>query len=60
MGPLGPVLFVSTVITAEMVPLLPTQPLSVASGLLFGGPKVAHIHCHLDYQSLTDALLKMH
>lgn len=36
LGPWGPALFVATVMCAEMVPLLPTQPLSIASGLLFG------------------------
>jgi hypothetical protein len=34
------VLFVVTVMAAEMVPLFPTQPLSLASGLLFGPKKV--------------------
>lgn len=36
LGPWGCVLFVVTVSVAEMVPLFPTQPLSIASGLLFG------------------------
>ena len=36
MGPYGPLLFVVTVICAELIPLFPTQPLSLASGLLFG------------------------
>lgn len=45
LGPWGGVLFVVVVMTAEMVPLLPTQPLSLASGLLFGPQKVGmHIH----------------
>jgi len=36
LGPWGGALFVLTVMSAEMVPLFPTQPLSLASGLLFG------------------------
>lgn len=36
MGPYGPLLFVVTVACAELIPLFPTQPLSLASGLLFG------------------------
>lgn len=36
MGPYGPLLFVVTVVCAELIPLFPTQPLSLASGLLFG------------------------
>lgn len=41
LGPWGPILFVITVMTAEMVPLFPTQPLTLASGLLFGWKKGA-------------------
>lgn len=44
LGIYGPVVFVATVIGAEMVPLFPTQPLTIASGLLFGTPKVL-IYC---------------
>lgn len=40
LGPWGGALFVLTVMTAEMVPLFPTQPLTLASGLLFGPIKV--------------------
>lgn len=40
LGPYGPVFFVGTVVSAEMVPLFPTQPLTIASGLLFGPLKV--------------------
>eukprot|EP00882_Tetradesmus_deserticola_P005590 GHRQ01005886.1.p1 GENE.GHRQ01005886.1~~GHRQ01005886.1.p1 ORF type:complete len:195 (+),score=56.26 GHRQ01005886.1:319-903(+) len=40
LGPWGAALFVVTVMTAEMVPLFPTQPLMLASGLLFGPVKV--------------------
>jgi len=36
LGPWGPVAFVLVVMLCEMVPLFPTQPLSLASGLLFG------------------------
>ena len=37
LGPVkGPLLFIVTVGAAEMIPLFPTQPLSLASGLLFG------------------------
>lgn len=41
LGPWGAVLFVATVAIAEMVPLFPTQPLSLAGGLLFGAGKGA-------------------
>ena len=41
LGPWGGALFVATVALAEMVPLFPTQPLSLASGLLFGAKKGA-------------------
>lgn len=41
LGPWGGVLFVTTVALAEMVPLFPTQPLSLASGLLFGAKQGA-------------------
>lgn len=40
LGPWGGALFVLTVMCAEMVPLFPTQPLTLASGLLFGPVKV--------------------
>ncbi|EIE22112.1 hypothetical protein COCSUDRAFT_66464 [Coccomyxa subellipsoidea C-169] len=36
LGPWGPALFVVTVVGCEMIPLFPTQPLALASGLLFG------------------------
>ncbi|KAF8058068.1 TVP38/TMEM64 family protein [Scenedesmus sp. PABB004] len=41
LGPWGGALFVVTVMVAEMVPLFPTQPLTLASGLLFGPTKGA-------------------
>jgi uncharacterized membrane protein YdjX (TVP38/TMEM64 family) len=41
LGPLGPVVFVIAVALFECIPLFPTQPLSLASGLLFGAPKGA-------------------
>jgi hypothetical protein len=40
LGPWGAAAFVVTVMFAEMVPLLPTQPLSLASGLMFGAKEV--------------------
>lgn len=40
LGPLGPFLFVLAFAAAEMIPLAPTQPLSLASGLAFGAFKV--------------------
>ena len=40
LGPYGPLLFVAVVAGAELIPLFPTQPLTLASGLLFG-PKLA-------------------
>lgn len=43
LGPWGGVLFVITVMCAEMIPLFPTQPLTLASGLLFGPFKVTHV-----------------
>lgn len=44
LGPWGGALFVVTVMLAEMVPLFPTQPLTLASGLLFGPVKVRTGH----------------
>jgi uncharacterized membrane protein YdjX (TVP38/TMEM64 family) len=41
LGPLGPIAFIATVAIAESIPLMPTQPLSLASGLLFGAQKGA-------------------
>eukprot|EP00983_Pelagomonas_calceolata_P056234 1144499-Pelagomonas_calceolata.AAC.4 len=41
LGPWGPVAFVLVVMLCEMVPLFPTQPLSLASGLLFGAINVS-------------------
>jgi uncharacterized membrane protein YdjX (TVP38/TMEM64 family) len=41
LGPYGPVFFVVTMVGVEMVPLFPTQPLTIASGILFGVPKGA-------------------
>lgn len=35
LGPLGPVIFFVAVVICEMIPLFPTQPLSLAAGLLF-------------------------
>ena len=40
LGAVGAAIFVLVVMLAEMVPLLPTQPLSLAAGLLFGPVKV--------------------
>eukprot|EP01026_Neomeris_dumetosa_P039937 TRINITY_DN3295_c1_g1_i7.p2 TRINITY_DN3295_c1_g1~~TRINITY_DN3295_c1_g1_i7.p2 ORF type:complete len:291 (-),score=48.16 TRINITY_DN3295_c1_g1_i7:32-904(-) len=37
LGAFGPGLFIVTVVLGEMIPLLPTQPLCLAAGLLFGG-----------------------
>ena len=41
LGPWGPVIFVLSVAAGEMVPLLPTQPLAIAGGLLFGAVRVS-------------------
>lgn len=41
LGPLGPIAFIVSVALCECVPLFPTQPLSLASGLLFGAQKGA-------------------
>lgn len=51
LGPVvGPLIFTLTMAAAEMIPLFPTQPLSLASGLLFGPVQVAkaglHVFCH--------------
>lgn len=40
LGSLGPLLFVATVAGCELIPLFPTQPLSLAAGLLFGPVEV--------------------
>ena len=40
LGPWGPVIFVISVAAGEMIPLLPTQPLAIAGGLLFGTVQV--------------------
>ncbi len=40
LGPWGPVIFVLSVAAGEMIPLLPTQPLAIAGGLLFGAVRV--------------------
>ena len=51
LGPWGPCLFVLTVICCEMIPLFPTQPLALSSGLLFGPyevrsvPRSWALHC---------------
>lgn len=50
LGPYGPLFFVGTVVSAEMLPLFPTQPLTIASGLLFGPFKV----CHCAYLGQAD------
>jgi uncharacterized membrane protein YdjX (TVP38/TMEM64 family) len=41
LGPSGPIVFVLIVALFESIPLFPTQPLSLASGLLFGTQKGA-------------------
>ncbi len=48
LGPYGPVFFVVTMVGVEMVPLFPTQPLTIASGILFGVPKVLVSQTTLD------------
>ena len=40
LGAYGPLFFVATTTCLEVIPLLPTQPALIASGLLFGAPKV--------------------
>jgi uncharacterized membrane protein YdjX (TVP38/TMEM64 family) len=40
-GPFGPVIFILIVAVFESIPLFPTQPLSLASGVLFGAQKGA-------------------
>ena len=41
LGPLGPAAFVAAVTFCECIPLFPTQPVSLAAGLLFGAGKGA-------------------
>lgn len=41
LGPLGAVFFVVAVVVCECIPLFPTTPLSLASGILFGAQKGA-------------------
>lgn len=41
LGPLGPAFFIGAVIFCECIPLFPTTPLSLASGILFGAQKGA-------------------
>ena len=41
LGPLGPAFFIGAVILCECIPLFPTTPLSLASGILFGAQKGA-------------------
>ena len=40
LGPWGPAFFIIAVVCAEMIPLFPTQPLALSSGLLFGTTEV--------------------
>ena len=40
LGPWGPAAFILAVVCAEMIPLFPTQPLALSSGLLFGAQEV--------------------
>eukprot|EP00798_Chlamydomonas_sp_ICE-L_P026422 gene26422-17521_t len=42
LGPAGPLLLIVAIIITELVPLFPTQPLSITSGLLFGPVKVPY------------------
>ncbi|CAL5224953.1 g7723 [Coccomyxa viridis] len=41
LGPWGPAAFILAVVCAEMIPLFPTQPLALSSGLLFGAQEGA-------------------
>ena len=42
LGPVaGPLIFILTAASVEMVPLFPKQPVMLASGLLFGPVKVS-------------------
>ncbi len=54
LGPVvGPLIFILTMASAEMIPLFPTQPLSLASGLLFGPVQVRKC---LAYITASDCL----
>lgn len=55
LGPWGPVAFLLVVTLCEMVPLFPTQPLSLASGLLFGTVKVRAVPACTRAASAHDA-----
>lgn len=64
MGPVGPLICIAVVAAAEMVPLAPTPPLTVASGLAFGAVKVLHgrqssAFSELHYISLTDTCMSV-
>ncbi len=52
LGPLGPVAYTLLVGCFEMIPLFPTQPLSLASGLLFGAQKVREENVRTLYRNL--------
>ena len=54
-GPWGPVIFVVSVAAGEMIPLLPTQPLAIAGGLLFGAVRVRHLPSGLFHASMCKA-----
>lgn len=43
LGQLGPLLFILTVLVAELIPLFPTQPLALSAGLLFGPVEVRRL-----------------
>lgn len=43
LGPWGPAAFILAVVCAEMIPLFPTQPLALSSGLLFGAQEVVQL-----------------
>lgn len=45
LGPLGPAAYTALVTGCELIPLFPTQPLSLASGLLFGAQQGAACMC---------------
>jgi len=57
MGPLGAVAFIATISVAEMIPLFPTQPFSLAAGLLFGGMKGAGLVLAGNVTAATSAFL---
>mmetsp|Transcript_33830 Transcript_33830/g.87750 ORF Transcript_33830/g.87750 Transcript_33830/m.87750 type:complete len:389 (-) Transcript_33830:216-1382(-) len=57
LGPLGALAFTAAISLAEMIPLFPTQPFSLAAGLMFGGVKGAGLVLAGNLTAATSAFL---